>query len=137
MDHVPVAELESHFTRRFQDQDLRLDKVIHMVDALAEKVLTQVASGGGHGSDARHVRKLAEVVSLHEDRMEAMEANVRDKMDQIEGNVVGLAREFESGQLALPAPPGGMQEGNLREVVAVALESLEARVERSLVEVGS
>merc|ERR1719336_718832 len=35
LDSLPVADLELQFTRRFTDQDTRLDKVIHMVDSLA------------------------------------------------------------------------------------------------------
>jgi len=126
MDSLPMAEMEVQFTRRFADQDARLDKVIHMVDALADKVLSQDGPSAEGRSDSRSVRRL-------KDRMEAIEVSVREKVEEIEGNLVGLTREMGSGQLAVLGTAG---PENLREVLGVTLESLEARMERSLHEVG-
>jgi len=130
LDSLPVADLECQFTRRFTEQDSRLDKVIQMVDTLADKVAMQhEASEGLRGSSGeRGLRRLR-------DRVEAIEVSVRDKVEEIESNLMGLATDLERYGPSLADLQAGENPENIREFMAVAIESLENRLDRNLHEV--
>lgn len=124
-DSLPVADLELQFTRRITEQDTRLDKVVHMVDSLTDRVLMQQDLADGR-SDSKGVRRLRE-------RLEAIEVSVRDKVDEIESNIIGLASELEHHSPVLAEAQAAPEK--LRELVSMTIESLEARMDRNLGEV--
>merc|ERR1719330_1561643 len=128
LDSLPVAELEQQITRRFTEQDSRLDKVIHMVDSLMDRVLMQQDVGDGRG-DSRGLRRLR-------DRVDAIEVSVREKVEEIESNIMGLASDLERhGPAIADIQAAGAAPENVREFMSVAIDSLEARVDRNLNEV--
>lgn len=129
LDALPVADLELQFTRRFTEQDTRLDKVIHMVDTLADRLMMQQELTEGR-SDTRSLRRLR-------DRVEAIEVSVREKVDEIESNIEGLASDLERhGPSHADLQAVGAAPENLRQFMSVAIESLEARLDRHFSEVG-
>lgn len=108
-------------TDRFEEQDQRLEQILTIVDALADKVSDTGASVQAltEGQGAR-----SESSAFHEE--------LRDKVEELEGNLYGLAAQVQSqvdhkGRVATLRLMDQQQE--------LALEGLDARLERGLAEV--
>jgi len=124
---LPVGELEQQCSRRFAEQDDRIEKILKIVDVLTDRVSTLKQGGlsnGHHGAGAMGDEEL------------------RYKVDEIEANLYGLAAQVQSqsGQVATLSildqkEQQAREQRQTAEGFALVIESLEARLDRSLADV--
>lgn len=117
--------------RRLEEQDQRLEQILTIVDALADRVSDTGAS----------VQALAEGKSS--DPSSVIHEELRDKVEELEGNLYGLAAQVQSqvdhkGRVATLRLMDQQQEKHhvrSLEHLELALQALDTRLERSLTEV--
>lgn len=129
----PVADLERECKQRFSEQDERLDKILQMVDTLADRVLLQALPDEANCIDdralARDMREHAGALS-----------ELREKLDELEANTYGLASQIQAQQHQQQSTARGLSDMAYNEHydserVLVVVENLEQRVDRSLSDV--
>jgi len=125
LESLPVAELEQQCAARFTEQDERLDAVLQIVDSLVDRVMITGLKDGPGGEP----RSMAA-------QLEALEASLTEKVEEAEANLYGIASQLESksgsGQLQVTL----MSPHSDRRELAGAMESLEARLAKSMSEMG-
>jgi len=132
LESLPVTELEQSCTRRFSEQEERLDRLVHMMDSLTDRVVMQQSI-----EDKAYTRGAFEEMSA---RMEELEANVfglATEMRQGGPPAIqsGSAYMYTSGGSGYESPRSA-QAAQVRELISVALEAFEARIDRHFNELG-
>jgi len=139
----PVADLEQESLRRFAvhdehlekadrrlcEQDERLDKILQMVDTLADRVLLQALPEEGSSAEGR-----ADTEQLARDMRADLVGELREKLEDMEVNLYSLNSQVQSMQHQQPLAQYGPSDGaygDRREVV----EYLEQRVDRGFNEI--
>uniref|UniRef100_A0A7S0AL65 Uncharacterized protein n=2 Tax=Pyrodinium bahamense TaxID=73915 RepID=A0A7S0AL65_9DINO len=130
----PIVELEQQCSQRFAEQEERMDKILQMVDTLADRVIQQQPLQDESGAP--------EAGEQHDQVGE-----LREKVEDLEANLYGLAAQVQAQEPHQQQPSSGLfgiedgssrerfDGGVSRESFVAAMESLEARVDRNLSEV--
>eukprot|EP00930_Biecheleria_cincta_P047320 TRINITY_DN32782_c0_g1_i1.p1 TRINITY_DN32782_c0_g1~~TRINITY_DN32782_c0_g1_i1.p1 ORF type:complete len:480 (+),score=145.84 TRINITY_DN32782_c0_g1_i1:47-1441(+) len=131
---TPVSQLEQQCVHRFAEQDERLDKVLRIMDVLTE----QVRDVGERG---------ALMNGLHDGALEVGSGELRDKVEELEANLYGLAAQVQSQadhygtKAALKLLDWSQQQEEQARLqqrssdsIALGMDSLESRVERGQAE---
>jgi len=138
-----IADLEQEHRRRFAfhderlqkadqrlcEQDERLDKILQMVDTLADRVLLQALPEEGSSAEGR-----ADTEHLAREMRADLVSEAREKLEDVEASVYSLSAQVQALQHQQPIGQYGLSDGGYddrREVV----EYLEQRVDRGFNEI--
>jgi len=111
--------------RRFGEQDERLDKILQMVDTLADRVLLDGSSSDGRADMEQLAREMREYADLV--------GEVRDKVEDMEANLYNLGSQVQALQHQQPLVQNAISDGVCDRLEA--MEYLEQRVDRGLKDV--
>ncbi|CAE8583854.1 unnamed protein product [Polarella glacialis] len=125
-----ASGLDELCTQRFSEQDDRLEKILLIVDVLADRVQETSSS----------VQAITQGDSRQKGALTDREEEMREKVEHMEGNLYGLASQVHSHLQEYGRAAMGLQDQRRQqhstESLALALDSLDARLERNLMEFG-
>lgn len=131
----PTPDIEQQCSQRFIEQDERLDRILQLVDTLADKVLLGTLADNSNTSSMPTIRN--DVTSLAgriQDQADAS-SELRDKVEEMEANLYSLASQLNPQQSGLSYAGGNYVPSDCaasQDNLMVAMENFEARFDRSL-----
>jgi len=127
----PAAELDQQWASRFNEQDQRMERIIHMVDSLADNVL-QMSSGAPLGLPAAEGSLAGQLADSTNRALDSHGiAELRDKVEQIEANLVFVmaSQTQHPAQAVLDrrdaVTDGGAQAGRLEHKMNQRLDDMQ------------
>jgi len=140
--------LEQECSQRFSEQDERLDKILRIVDVLTDKVHDTGVSLEAVTRGQLALETGSKSNGLHSAAALSHDEELREKVDELEANLYGLAAQVQSqteqqgkvATLSLLDHREEQQEQQQRqqqrtmETLTMALECIDARLERGLAE---